>query len=467
MATKGVYMRGSYRLRARLVVALVVVSAALVATASRAQTQEERLAELERIVAELRAEIAAAKDASPASPDTAELERRIELVAAEIEKLRLGEAAVEADESRHGLGPAASKVYRKDRGVSFGGYGELLYQNFSGTRDDGAASGRTDELDLLRAVLYVGYKWNDRWLFNSELEVEHAADDKSGEVAMEFAYVDRMFRPEINARAGLLLVPMGLINELHEPTVFLGARRPGVENAILPTTWRENGIGVFGDVGPVTYRSYVVTGFDARGFTAAGLRGGRQKGSRSKAEDFAWVGRADWTAVPGLLVGGSAYFGGAGQGLRGDDGRELSVDATILEAHADWKWRGLVFRALAVEAELDDVADLNQALDLVGDQSIGEQLGGGYLELGYDLMPLFSADDQRSLVPYARWERYDTQAEVPTGFERNPANDVEVVTLGVAWKPLAQLVMKADWQDVDNGAGTGVDQFNVALGYVF
>lgn len=459
-------------IRARLVAALVV-AVGLVAGASNAQSSEERLSELERAVAGLRAELAAARQrasepATAPSPETlVELERRVELLAAELEKLRLGEAAVEAGESRHGLGPAASKVYQRDRGVSIGGYGELLYQNFAGSTDAGAASGRTDELDLLRGVLYVGYKWNDRWLFNSELEVEHAADDKSGEVALEFAYVDRLIRPEINARAGLLLVPMGLVNELHEPTVFLGARRPAVENAVLPTTWRENGFGLYGDLGAVSYRSYVVTGFDARGFTAGGLRGGRQKGSRSKAEDFAWVGRVDWNAMPGLIVGGSAYAGGADQGLRGDDGRELSVDATIVEAHADWKWRGLGLRALVVEAELDGVARLNEALDLTGNQSIGERLDGSYLEIGYDLMPHFAPGDERSLVPYLRWERYDTQAEVPSGFARNPANDVEILTVGVAWKPLAQLVMKADWQDVDNQAGTGVDQVNVALGYVF
>jgi hypothetical protein len=461
-------------IRARLAAALVAVLGLAGGSAhAQAGNPEQRLDELERAVEALRAELAEARRTAADAPArlpaeaAAELERRIELLAAELEKLRLGEAAVEAAESRHGLGPAASKVYRRDRGVSIGGYGELLYQNFSGTTDAGAASGRTDELDLLRGVLYVGYKWNDRWLFNSELEVEHAADDKSGEVALEFAYVDRLIRPEINARAGLLLVPMGLLNELHEPTVFLGARRPGVENALLPTTWRENGFGVFGEVGPVSYRSYVVTGFDARGFGAGGLRGGRQKGSRSKAEDLAWVGRADWSAVPGLVLGGSAYFGGADQGLRGADGRELSVDATILEAHAEWKWRGLSLRALGVQAELDGVARLNEALELAGNRSIGERLEGHYLELGYDLMPHLAPGDGRGLVPYARWERYDSQAEVPAGYARDPANDVEILTLGVAWKPLPQLVMKADWQDVDNAAGTGVDQVNVALGYVF
>ncbi len=461
-------MRLSHGTRGAAFAALVALLATGAASAAAQQppVAEQRWLELEREVARLRAELAAARALGTAEA-LAELERRIDLIAAELAALRIGEAAVDADRSHHGLGPAASKVYRKERGVSIGGYGELLYQGFAGSRDNGEPSGRTDELDLLRGVLYVGYKWNDRWLFNSELEVEHAADAESGEVALEFAYLDRLIRPEINVRAGLLLVPVGLVNELHEPTVFLGARRPGIENAILPTTWRENGVGVFGEVGPMTYRSYVVNGLDASGFAASGIRGGRQKGSRAKAEDFAWVTRVDWTAWPGVVAGGSIYFGDSAQGQRGVDGRPLSVETTLVEAHVDWRWRGLELRGLAVRGELDGVAALNRALGLIGMQSVGEALDGFYLQAGYDLMPLLPGESAGGLVPYVRYESYDTQGEVPAGWARNPVNQVEIATLGLAWKPLDQVVVKLDWQDVDNQAGTGVDQLNVALGYVF
>ncbi len=425
---------------------------------------EERLRELERQVAQLRAEVAQAQSGGA---DSGELERRIDLLAAEIEKLRVGDAAATADQAQFGLGPAASKIYRTAQGVSIGGYGEMLYQNFDGSRDDGTPSGRTDEIDLLRGVLYVGYKWNDRWLFNSELEVEHAqaGGDASGEVALEFAYIERRVRPAINVRAGLLLVPMGLVNELHEPTVFLGARRPRVETAILPTTWRENGAGVFGDLGPVSYRSYVLAGLDAESFAAGGLRGGRQQGGHSKAEDLAWVSRADWTATPGLLAGGSLYWGDSGQGLVGGDGRTLAVGTTIVEGHVEWRWHGLELRGLACRTRIDDVAALNGALARVGAESIGESLRGFYAQAGYDVMPHLGGEG--ALIPYLRAESYDTQHEVPAGFARDSANDVEVLTLGVAWKPIDQVVVKADFEDSDNGAGTGVDQFNLALGYVF
>jgi hypothetical protein len=463
-------MRVLLRFVARCCAALVVVT--MVAAPASAQSNEERLRALEQEVASLRAALDELKQgaAAPASAALAELERRVDLLAGELEKLRLGEAVVEADESVHGLGPAASKVYREEKGVSIGGYGELVYQNFDGSNDAGAPSGKSDELDLLRGVVYVGYKWNDKWLLNSEFEWEHAADDKSGEISVEFAYVERAIRPEVNVRAGLLLVPMGLLNELHEPTVFLGARRPGIESAILPTTWRENGVGLFGEIGPVTYRSYVVNGLDAKGFTAAGVRGGRQKGSKAKAEDFAWVGRLDWTASPGLIAGGSVYFGDSGQGLVDpESGDVLGVSTRLVELHADWRWRGFQARALWADAELDDVAGLNRALALTGDKSVGEAMDGFYLEAGYDLFAglIPTRGGGSRLVPFARWESYDTQAEVPAGFERSPANDVEVLTLGLHWFPFEQLVIKGDFQDIDNDAGTGVDQFNLALGWVF
>lgn len=451
-----------------IALALVALLAAPAAHAQPSAADADRFERLEREVEALRAEIARMKAEQEGSDAErlAELERRIEVLAQEIERLRVGEAAAEAEESVFGFGPAASKIYNTERGLSIGGYGELLYERFDDERDDGVASGRTDQADLLRGILYVGYKFNDRFLLNTEFEYEHASTGEGGEVSVEFAYVDWLWKPQASFRAGLLLIPMGFVNELHEPTVFLGARRPNVENAIIPTTWRENGFGLFGDAGPVSYRAYVVTGLDASGFNAGGLRGGRQKGARAKAEDFAFVGRLDWSPAPGVLVGGSAYAGDSGQDVRTPAGEDVGVGTTMLEGHLEWRYRGLEFRALGVQAELDDVADLNAALGLTGNRSVGERLLGWYLQLGYDLFAAWPHGEQ-SLVPYARYEDYDTQDEVPAGFAASPANDIQILTLGLAYQPIDQLIVKADWQDFDNGAGTGIDQINVALGYIF
>ena len=444
------------------------------------QSSEQRLRELEREVAELRAMVRALTQqpmpppavvpdataaapvppAAPTAPESVEQARRIDVLAAEIEQLKLGEVAVEADRSEFGYGPAASKVYRRDQGLSIGGYGEVIYESFDSTNDAGGP-GRADVSDALRAIVYVGYKFNDRWLFNSEIEFEHGGK----EPALEFAYLDYLWRPELSFRFGHLLVPMGFVNELHEPTVFLGVRRPTLETILLPSTWHENGFGIFGDVGPVSYRSYLVDGFRGAGFTAGGLRGGRQGGNRALAEDFAWVTRADWQPFEGARIGGSFYLGDSGQDAT-FAGRGVDVGTQILEAHAEWRWRGLDLRLLAARAELDDVARLNAVLGLTGNRSVGEELEGEYVQVGYDVLSHFGSGG-RQLTPFVRWERIDTQAAVPAGFGRNPANDQEILTYGLELQPLEQVVFKLDFQDFDNDAGTGQDQFNLGIGYVF
>ena len=236
------------------------------------------------------------------------------------------------------------------------------------------------------------------------------------------------------------------------------------QSARLASHWETHGFGLWGEAGPVSYRTYVVNGFRGAGFAAGGLRGGRQKGNQAKADDLAWVGRLDFTGVPGLLIGGSAYIGDSGQDLLAS-GQSVDVGTQILEGHLEWRWRGLELRALAARAELDDVARLNAALGFTGNQSVGERLEGHYVQLGYDV--LAGRGGERSFTPYARWEQLDTQAEVPAGFRANPANDLESLTLGFAFQPIDEVVFKVDHQNYDNEAGTGVDQFNVLLGYIF
>ena len=203
-----------------------------------------------------------------------ELERRIEALTSELERTRLGAEVVAADSSVLGLGPAAAKVYRVAQGVSVGGYGGIVYENFAGERDDGTPSGAVDRIDVLRGILYVGYKFNDRLLLNTEIEIEHV-----NEIFLEFAYLDYRLSDALGARAGLLLAPMGLVNELHEPTVFLGTARPLTETQLIPSTWRENGVGVFSEAGPWAYRVYLMSSFDGVGGGASGAGGFRGLGS--------------------------------------------------------------------------------------------------------------------------------------------------------------------------------------------
>lgn len=222
-------------------------------------TPDQRIQELERLLADTRAELDQLK-ASTSSAETnarlEELSRRIDILAQEIQNLKMGEAAPaseagaatgEKSVERYGIGPAAAKIYGIKKGLSIGGYGEILYSNFASKDQSGAPSSGEDVITDLRAVLYVGYKFDQHFVLNSEIEYENAvvASDKGGEAEVEFAYIDYTNSPAFNTRTGLILIPSGLINQLHEPTAFLGravptwmrssSRRPGARSAPAST----------------------------------------------------------------------------------------------------------------------------------------------------------------------------------------------------------------------------------------
>ncbi len=388
--------------------------------------------------------------------DIEELERRIELLAEEVERLRSGEPEIDLTDDRTralGLAPSAAAAYRSGTGVSIAGYGEMLYENF--------ASGTTSRFDYLRAILYAGYRFNDKFLFNSEIEVEHAK-----EIFMEFAYVDYLATDNFGLRAGLLMMPMGLVNEFHEPTVFMGAERPVTEQVIIPTTWRENGGGVYYAGDTVAVRAYVVNGLDGARFSASGVRGGRQKGGQAKATDMAFTGRVDITPTPGVFVGASFYTGGSGQGEIVVDEIPYGIRTSIFDVHAQAQVRGFDIRGLFAQAHLADTARLNQFLGLTGSSGVGETLRGGYVQFGYDVLSQVDAAGV-GLSPYIRYERVDTQAAVVAGFTRSPSQNNAYTTFGVELKPIPNIAVKIDYMWVDNAVESGVDQFNVNVGYAF
>ena len=419
----------------------------------------------------------AAAQQTPAEPDSAggaqaptpeqvdELRRRVDLLAAEVERLRSGEPEqIEVSEERRralGLAPSAARAYqRASQGISFAGYGEMLAENFASENESGAGNAPTTRFDFLRAVLYTGYRFSDRFLFNSEIEVEHG-----NEIWVEFAYVDYLATDNLTLRGGLLLIPLGLVNEFHEPNVFLGARRPETEQRIIPSTWRENGAGVIASAGPVNLRAYVTNGFNGAGYTAAGLRGGRQRGVQARAANLAFSGRADVTPVPGVFAGVGFYNGGAGQEQVVFEGNRLDLNTTIAEVHGQAQIRGFDVRALFAHATVDDAGDASRARALAANASIAEAMQGGYVSVGYNVLSQISNDV--ALTPYVRYERVDTQHEVAEGFTRALAQDATFRTFGIDFKPIPNVVVKTEYQWVTNEAATGRNQFNVNLGYSF
>ena len=416
----------------------------------------------------------------------AELERKVDVLMQEIERIRLGAVAETTSyAARPGFAPGASKVYGIAKGLSIGGYGEMLAQRPDRKREDDVASGGVERLDFLRAVFYIGHKFSDELLFNSEVELEHAGvtDEGeasvdptthegeavlSGEVTLEFAYLDWSARRAFGVRAGKLLVPMGFINEQHEPPVFLGARRPETERLIIPATWGANGAGVYGQLygGRLDYRAYVIEGLDAGHFSpSSSIRGGRQGGHNSVMRHPAWVGRVDWTPAAGLTVGGSGFIGNSLQGA--PPAAPLKPTVTLFDAHGRYSWRRIDARALYAQGALDDAAALSDFLGLVdGANRLGERFFGGYVEASVDVTPGGPMAKYR-IFPYVRYEELDTQDKVAAPDSENGAFHRKTITIGVAFQPDPNVVIKADREERRNSARTETSQWNLAIGYLF
>jgi hypothetical protein len=399
----------------------------------------------------------------------AELERTVKVLADELERTRAEVTVPEEPElvGAYGLGPAASKVYGLARGLSIGGYGEGYYRNL--VSDEGS---RHDTADFLRAVLYVGYKFTDSIVFNSEIEIEHV-----DEIFLEFATLDFLWRDWINAKAGLLLLPMGWLNEIHEPPFYFGVNRPSSETVIIPSTWRENGAGLFGNVGEqLRYKIYAVNGMNAAGFRPSGLRDGRQKGSQVLADDLGVTARLDWTPLDGLILGASVYAGNSGQD------QEIDVEAlpdpvslpdtftTVFDVHAQYNWRKLWLRGLYTMAFVSQAGQLSDALQQIGSLDPGEAVAsgmlGGYGEVAYDIWSWFG-EGERRLEPFYRFEYTDTQWNMPSGFEADDAFKIWSHTVGFSFEPIPNVVIKVDYRNLHPREGQLADEFNLGLGYVF
>lgn len=426
-----------------------------------ADTTDEKINELQQKIEQLQKQIEALQTAAP-SAEVEELKRQIAILAQEIEKLRSGDEETALDDAARaalGLGPSAARVYSKKQGVSIAGYGEMLYQNLS--------EDRIDQIDFLRAVVYVGYRFNDRFLFNSEIEFEHATtgegSEELGEASVEFANIDYRINDDLTLRGGLLLVPMGLINEFHEPNVYLGARRPLTETQIIPSTWSENGFGIAGHSGILDYRAYVIAGLNAAGFAADGIRESRQHGSNS-AIFPAFVARGDVTPTSGFTAGGSIYAGQSAF-IAEEAGATPEFTTFIGEVHALYRAGAWDVRGLYAWSSIDNVAELNKDLGLEEDESVAKSMAGGYVQAGYDL--LTRRNGNVSLIPYLRYEKINTQKSVAAPYVANPELDVTVWTFGAEFKPIPNIVLKADYQNFDNQADSGADQFNINLGYSF
>jgi len=343
-------------------------------------------------------------------------------------------------EQSGGLSAAASWAEK----TRIGGYGELHYNNL----DSG------NEFDFHRFVLFFGHQFTDRVRFFSELEVEHAlaGDGAPGEVELEQAYVEFDLNDHHAAKAGLFLMPVGIINETHEPPTFYGVERNPVEKDIIPATWWEGGAALRGELAPGwSYDLAATSGLDVpqSGANAFRIRNGRQKVAEARGEALAYTGRIKWTGLPGVELGVTAQY--QEDVTQGD----LDVSATLLEAHADLRRGPFGLRALYARWDLD-----NAALIAAADPSAAgrDEQEGWYIEpslrgsLG-EIRGEFGA--------FVRYNVWDNNAGADNATEKKQLN------AGFNYWPVPDVVLKFDYQQQDNANGNDDDGFNLGVGYQF
>jgi hypothetical protein len=354
---------------------------------------------------------------------------------------------------------ASQRILSANNGnaVTIGGYGEIVYNQPEG--DNGT-------LDVHRLVVLLGYRFSDKVQFVTEIEFEHV-----NEVFVEQAFVNYNVSNNLNLRAGLMLVPMGIVNEYHEPTTFNGVDRPAMDHEIIPTTWREIGVGVTGRINSasLSYQAYIFNGFKSTNADRSGniggksgLRGGRQKGIESTINKPNFATKVEYYGVLGLRLGLSGYVGRTQADDEVDHIPGADVGLSMVGFDARYVKNKFTARGQVVYASLTDTEDYNE---LTG-SDLGSTLAGWYAEAAYNILPI---ENEQKLFAFTRYEQYDTHADTDGSLVRNDSYNRDDLTMGLSYHIANGVVFKGDYQ-IKNNAVSGSDannQFNLGVGVWF
>jgi hypothetical protein len=393
----------------------------------------------------------------------ADLEAKQNTLIDETADLKTGFNFVEVDPnfSQNGMGAAASKVYNSKSPLSIGGYAEMYYSAVDNDRNFA---------DVYRFIPYIGYKFSDNIIFNTEIEFEHG-----GEVIVEFMYLDFLLSDAFNLQVGHVLAPMGLINLRHEPTLFNTVQRPNVEKYLIPSTWHTNGAIAYGNIGDTGFR-YNAGIIQALDFDNADK--GQQKqirsaraGSSEKStyNNAAFIGRLDYTGAAGLLVGASVYYGS------GTQGEEVSgTSALMYDAHLVYENSGFKVKAVYTATQLDDAEKIAASSTGTVAESM-EDANGYYVNLEYDVLATMNSEYKLPVfVQYDYINPLDSVVDANNATV-SPVTDTNAesatTTVGVNFFPHEQVVLKMDYAMVDykNAAATKQDQdiLSLSFGVIF
>jgi hypothetical protein len=379
-----------------------------------------------------------------------------------------------------------------------GGYGQLNARGLSSGRGpDGEDIGPFAlTATVRRLVVFIAHTFDDDLRFYGELEWENAIACRTcnGSVEIEQAFIEWDLRKEaerasaLTLRAGLVIVPIGILNQWHEPPVFHGVERARLEESLIPSTWRELGVGVTGELrAGLRYEAYVTTGLDPLAFDKNGFARGRQNGGLVNTGSVMLSARVELEPLLGAIVGVSAVAGETG-GLpftmpryATTTGQPVQLTLPLFFGEADARVRrdGLEARALVVVAAYPNAGDLMQARRVDGsatlllDDTIEGTPGavptlmrGAQLEVAYDVLRWFTSTEQQ-VLPFARVEFVDLQAAVPDGFVPDRAQNTKELTVGLGYRPIRAVVFKLDGQLRNRDAGPDDTQVNLGMGLMF
>lgn len=390
----------------------------------------------------------------------------------------------------------------------FGGYGEALV-NFMDyginryTRPEGNEKAHRNSISIPRFVLAFDYKFNSKWILGAEIEFEAGGTgsayelentengeyetevEKGGEVALEQFHITRLIHPAFNVRAGHLIVPVGLTNEHHEPINFFGTSRPEGETTILPSTWHENGIEVFGTLGKkysrFNYQLQVVAGLNANGFdrntwVASGKQGIFETDNFTSP---AYVARLNYIGVPGLELGGSFYYchnTGANSDKTATYKSIGDIPLRIYTADVQYKNKYLTARANMVYGNLGNTVELSNANGKLSGLSpysrvtpIAKKAVSYGGEVGFNLRSLCRDNTRVPVIyPFVRYEYYNPQEEVLSPHTAELRNKVSMWTAGANWYALPNLVVKADYttRRIGGGKYNSENEFSLGVAYI-
>ena len=384
-------------------------------------------------------------------------------------------SAQELDSLQNNIQNTADQLLKSNSALNIGGYGEVHYnQPFSKDRKE------LGTLDVHRLVMFLGYNFSSKTQFVSEIEFEYAK-----ELWVEQAFIQHKLSKNINLRAGLMLVPMGIINEYHEPTTFNGVERPIIDNKIAPSTWREIGVGLSGTYLPFSmkYQAYVVgglNGYDTKGVLSGskGLRDARQKGSKAYVNSPAFTGKVEYFGMKNLNIGLSCYFGKSQSKLyagldKNNDALLQKADSSVvgismLGADFRYKLKGFDLRGQLYYTGISNTDAYNVFTKINGvNNDLGSQMLGYYLEAGYNVFK-FLPETEYELIPFVRYEFYNMHQAVANATAVNEAYKNYMVTSGFTFKLNSKAVLKTDLQYAKSAVSNEWNKtVNMGIGVMF